>query len=66
VFFTGALGNVPTTWSIVQIGDYNGELLWRDKLGNTAIWFRNARTVSTTGSVGNIPTNWTVQAVNAQ
>jgi hypothetical protein len=66
----GALGNVPTTWSVAQTGDYNGDgmrdLLWRDSAGNTSIWFMNGTAVSSTGNVGNIPTNWTVQSVNAE
>jgi hypothetical protein len=37
----GSLGKVPTTWSIVQTGDYNGDgmsdLLWHDTSGNTAM-----------------------------
>jgi FG-GAP-like repeat len=70
VLMAGALGNVPTTWSIVQTGDYNGDgmsdLLWRDNLGNTSMWFMNGTTVASTGAVGNIPTNWTVQSVNAE
>ena len=43
VLSAAGLGNVPTTWSIVQTGDYNGDgmsdLLWRDTSGNTAMWF---------------------------
>jgi hypothetical protein len=69
VLTAGALGNVPTTWSVALVGDYNGDgmsdLLWRDNSGNTSIWFMNGVTVPTTGAVGNIPTNWTVQSVNA-
>jgi hypothetical protein len=64
------LANVPTTWSIALVGDYNGDgmsdLLWRDNLGNTAIWFMNGTTVASTGSFGNIPTSWTVQSINAE
>jgi hypothetical protein len=66
----GALGNVPTTWSIAPVGDYNGDgnsdLLWRDTSGNTSIWFMNGTSVTSTGIVGNVPTNWTVQSVNAE
>jgi hypothetical protein len=61
---------VPTTWSIVQTGDYNGDglsdLLLRDSLGNTSIWFMNGTAVASTAAVGNIPTNWAVQSVNAE
>jgi hypothetical protein len=67
---SAGLGTIPTTFSIVQIGDYNGDgksdLLWRDNLGNTSIWFMNGTTVASTAGVGNIPTNWTVQSVNAE
>jgi hypothetical protein len=66
----GWLGNVPTTWSIVQTGDYDADgmsdLLWRDTSGNTSIWFISGTVVSSTAGVGNIPTTWTVQSVNAE
>jgi hypothetical protein len=69
VLQAGGLGNVGTTWSIVQTGDYNGDgksdLLWRDTSGNTVIWFMNGVGVSSTGSIGNISTVWTVQGMNA-
>jgi len=68
VLSAGGLGNVPTTWSIAQTGDYNGDgmsdLLWRDMSGNTAMWFMNGVTLSSTSTVGNIPTVWTVQGMN--
>ena len=61
---------MPPTWSIAQIGDYNGDgmsdLFWRDTSGNTAMWFMNGTTVASTAGMGNIPTNWTVQSVNAE
>ena len=66
----GGLGVVPTMWSIVQIGDYNGDgksdLVWRDGGGNTSMWFMDGTAVASTGSVGNIPTSWSVQSVNAE
>jgi hypothetical protein len=40
---SAALGYVPTTWTVVGTGDFDGngmaDILWRDNLGNTAIWF---------------------------
>jgi hypothetical protein len=70
VLTAGSLGNVPTTWSIALIGDYNADgksdLLWRDNLGNTSMWFMNGTAVTSSGAVGNIPTTWTVQATNAE
>ncbi len=68
ILSAAGLGNVATTWSIVQTGDYNGDgksdLLWRDTSGNTAIWFMNGVTVSSTAGLGNVPTSWTVQGMN--
>jgi hypothetical protein len=70
VLSAGTLGNVPSTWTMTLIGDYNGDgmsdLLWRDNLGNTSIWFMKGTAVGSTGSLGNIPTNWTVQSVNSE
>ena len=64
------LGNVPTTWSVAETGDYSGDgksdLLWRDTSANTAIWFMNGVSVSSTGIVGNIPTAWMVESTNAE
>jgi hypothetical protein len=70
VLSAGSLGNVPTTWSVVQTGDYNGDgmsdLLWRDNVGDTSMWFMKGVTVSSSADVGNIPSVWTVQSVNAE
>ncbi len=65
----GGLGNVGTSWNVVETGDYNGDgksdILWRDTSGNTAIWFMNGLAIGSTAGLGNIPTTWTVQGVNA-
>ena len=70
VLSAGFLGNVPTTWLIALIGDYNGDglsdLLWRDNLGNTSMWFMNGTMIASTAGLGNIPTIWTVQSANAE
>jgi hypothetical protein len=36
-------GNVNTVWSVVGTGDGdgNGDILWRDTSGDSAIWFMN-------------------------
>jgi hypothetical protein len=52
VLSAGGLGNIPTTWSVAAAGDYNGDgmsdLLWRDNLGNTSMWFMNGTSVAST------------------
>jgi poly(3-hydroxybutyrate) depolymerase len=64
VLSSGAIGTVPTTWSIVGQRDFNGDgmadLLWRDTSGNTAIWFMNGTAVSSNIGIGNIATTWSV------
>ena len=58
------LGNIPTSWTIVGTGDFNGDgntdLLWRDIDGDVAIWFMNGTTLVSGPDLGNIPTNWTI------
>jgi hypothetical protein len=60
---------VPTTWTMAQTGDFNGDrksdLLWRDTAGDTSIWFMNGVSVASTGNVGIIPTIWTLQTANS-
>jgi len=65
------VGNVPTAFSIVETGDFNGDsmsdILWRDTSGNVAIWFMNSTIVLNpdTAGVGNVPTVWTIQGAGA-
>jgi hypothetical protein len=67
VLSADGLGNVPTTWSFGQTGDYDGDgmtdLLWRD---TSAIWFMDGTTIASAAGVANIPTIWTVQSANAE
>jgi hypothetical protein len=69
VVSNGAIGTVPTTWTMAQTGDFNGDrksdLLWRDTAGDTSIWFMNGVSVASTGNVGIIPTIWTLQTANS-
>jgi hypothetical protein len=62
------VGTVPTSWSIVETGYFNGDgkgdILWRDTSGNTAIWFMNGVT-PTGASLGAVSTDWTIQGLNA-
>jgi hypothetical protein len=62
------VAKVPPFWSIVGIGDYNGEtdLLWRDAGGDTAIWLMNGTTILSTAILGNIPTTSTVVGTGIQ
>jgi hypothetical protein len=55
----------PTNCSIVETGDFDGDLnsdiLWHDTSGNVAIWRMNGGTILQSLSLGNVSTAWTVQ-----
>jgi hypothetical protein len=55
---------VPLNWSVLGTADFDGDgmadILRRDNLRNTSIWFMDGTTVGSTGGVGNIPTTWSV------
>ena len=70
ILSTTVLGNVPTTWSVVGTGDFNGDgygdVLWRDTSGNLGIWFMNGTSIVQTAVVGNVPTAWTVAGADSK
>jgi hypothetical protein len=64
VISSAALGNVPSTWSIVGQRDFNGDgmtdLLWRDTAGDTAIWFMNGTQVLSSAGIPSPDPSWSV------
>jgi hypothetical protein len=64
VLSTATVGNVPTTWSVVGTGDFNGDgksdIVWRDTAGDVAIWLMNGAAVSSAAELGNVPTTWSI------
>ncbi len=64
---TAGVGNVPLNWTVVGVGDFNGDgkadILWRNNNnGNVAIWLMNGTTLtnSSTATFGNMPLTWSV------
>jgi hypothetical protein len=61
--------NVPTTWKVAQIGDFNGDgkddILWRSDSGQLTDWLGAASggfTDNYANAAAFVPTNWHVQA----
>ena len=66
---SAVVGVVPTSWTIVETGDFDGDgksdILWHDSSGNVAIWFMNGAQVTQSAVVGTVPTVWSIQGANA-
>jgi hypothetical protein len=68
VLSTTDLGGVPTSWSVAQTGDFNGDgktdILWYNQNGDTAIWLMTANgtqmQVLSVTDFGIVPTSWTI------
>jgi hypothetical protein len=64
---TNNLGNIWNGWSIVGVGDFNGDgkadILWRDIEGNTAIWLMNGGAVLSFATAGTRPPDVSVAGV---
>ena len=64
-----AFTTVPTSWTVVAVGDYNGDgrddILWRNSNGQLSDWLGNANggfTPNDGNASTNVPTNWHVQS----
>ena len=65
-----AATSVPTNWSVVGTGDFNGDgrddILWRNTAGQLSDWLGNANggfTPNDANAFRNVPTNWHVAGV---
>ena len=63
----GIPGRAPTDWTVVGVGDFNGDgkadILWRHTSGTLYQWQMNGTSVIGAGSPGGAPTDWTVVGV---
>jgi probable HAF family extracellular repeat protein len=67
VIIAGDKGTIPTSWSIVGTGDFDGDgktdIFWRDNAGNTSNWLMNGATVGSIGVFGIAPSTWSVAQI---
>jgi hypothetical protein len=67
VLQAGAVGNVPSIWTVLGTGDFNGDgkadILWRDSNGNVAIWIMNSLQIEFSLSVGVVPLSFSVAGI---
>jgi Tol biopolymer transport system component len=62
------LGGVPTSWSVAQTGDFNGDrktdIVWHNSNGDTSIWLMTSSgtqvQVLSATDFGVIPTSWNI------
>jgi hypothetical protein len=63
---TSFVAQVPTVWSIIGSGDYNGDgmsdVIWYNG-GNVAVWEMNGTTIlnQATSFIADVPTVWSIQ-----
>src|SRR5262249_13822214 len=61
---TAAVGNVPTTWSVVGTGDFNGDrksdILWHNTSGNVAVWLMDGAEFMLSVGLGSAATTWSI------
>jgi hypothetical protein len=60
-----SLGSVTADWTIVGVGDFNGDgkadILWRHTSGDLYQWLLNGTSIIGTGSPGGAGTDWQIQ-----
>ena len=41
------------------------DILWRDTVGDVAIWLMNGTNITSRNVIANVPTSWTIQGANS-